>query len=315
MRGLREPIDVDSALLRNQIDICFLKAMATARDQIENGRLETKSQEGSNNSYSAPANVKEEVNGIMRNQSFASRNSSCRPPRHGGSRGSRGGRNTKMYGRSKQWQDQRHSHSYGLYHDQSMIMQHQPHFQHGYYPPHFNPSYHGGYVPNHFMHQSLDNSIMGWNNPYGGNDFSNLNMSMSSNYNLYATQLEHDMSFHTRCDDSVANTSFASHNNFEGHQQIPTTVNASFDEASLNGAEVNNIQTPSKNSKPTSSSPSWAHLHSVPGLNTPIAPHGPPMFEGPLANQNNGNFRGIPSFANAKPLLINHTYNQFPQVR
>lgn len=341
MRSLAEPADVDSTLLRNQIDLCFLKAMAVARDQMENGMDVRNFDDDS--LHSNPNNMKARA-GVLPPKNFVHPSNGSRPPRPGNVRGIRSGKNINgprnPAGMKPSRNHRLNNRMYGGYHDQSMMMQ--P-MQQGFYPPQFNPGYHhGGYMHGHYMPpQSLNNSMntmYGWNNPYGGNDYSNLNMSMTSEYDHYGgTQFEpsidYEASFHLKCDESIANTSIGSHNNFEFPHYIhhgaahnfsqphESNVNASFDEASFNGAEVTNMQTPSKNPRPanigTPSSPSWAHLHTVPGLNTPLAHHGPQMFDFAHVNQNmagNG-VRSHPNFMNAKPLLINHNYNHFPQVR
>ncbi len=363
MRSFMEPADVDSSLLRDQIDVCFLKAMAAARDQMENGRQD----EGSLNSdRTAPKAVR--TNESVPNQNYAPSSLGCKPPRHGGARGSRANRNmnsSRMLngGPSKQWRNQRRGGNRmygGVPQDQSMMMQH--HMQQGLYPPQYNTSFHshGSYVPSHYLSQSMNNSICGWNHPYGGNDYSNLNMSMSGmsgewdqQYygNHWDPSMDNDGSFHFRCDESIANTSIASTNHFDTMQQnpqipvhnltqgtesgrsdngppgvqdrmVPSSANGSFDEASLNSDNIA-MQTPSKDRRApvvvgTPASPSWAHLHMVPGLATPVTQHGPSshhVFDGPEGHQTNGGgMRGNNNWMNAKPLLINHNYNHYPQV-
>lgn len=347
MRSLSEPSDVNSPLLKNQIDKCFLIAMAAARDKMENGAQETRNHEDTTASSDFTAQKQKDRVG---NYKFTSNNGN-KPPRYGVMRGSRSNRNANGHMMpNKHWRSQHHANNrmYG-YHDQNMMMQ--PQIQQGYYPAQFNPGYHGGYVPNHYMHQSMSSTICGWNQPYGGNDFSNLNISMSSEWdqqqyygNQFDPSMDHDVSIHFKCDDSVANTSIASQNHFEAPQHAPHPVynltqlqeqsgspnvkinsetrnntNNSFDEASLNGNEVAPMQTPSKQPSPanlaTPASPSWAHLHTVPGVTTPLAQHGHHMFDASQANRGNGAVRGNPNWVNnAKPLLISHSYNHFPQV-
>lgn len=341
MRSLAEPTDVDSALLRNQIDICFLKAMAAERDQMEaiDMRCHDEPSVNSNAGFIS-------VNGRTGNsstQSFAMQSNGSRPPRHGGVRGSRSTRGAivQRMPNNRQWRNQRNNNRmHSGYHDPNMMIP--PHMQHGYYPPHFNHVYHGGYAPNQYMQPSLNHTIYGWNNPYGGNDYSNLHNSMSTNYDYYhgshfEPSMEHEQSFNIKCDDSVANTSIASHNNFEGthfsynvtghnlnqlhDNSIMHSANASFDEASLNAPEPTNMQTPSKHFGATNfgtpDSPSWAHLQSVPGLTTPVTHHGHHMIsqDNPSVSSNLG-IRTNQTFMNAKPLLINHNLNHYPpQVR
>jgi len=162
--------------------------------------------------------------------------------------------------------------------------------------------------------------------------------------------MDNEGSFHYRGDESVASASVASINHFEAvqqHPQIPmhnltqgtdngksengsTNVqnktvagssNDSFDEASLASENIA-MQTPSKDrrapSVSTPASPSWAHLHMVPGLTTPVAPQHCPSphqtFDGAEGRQSNvGVMRGNNNWMNAKPLLINHSYNHYPQ--
>ena len=331
MRSMTEPTDVDSPLLRNQIDKCFLKAMAAARDQMENGTLECKKNEERLHADYGSSKMK----GRASFSSYASSSNSGnnRPPRNGGVRGSRSNRNNPRNGggMNNQNRSQRgNNRMYNPYHEQSMMMQQQGYYQQ---PPHYpDPYNHGAYVPNHYMSQSMNNTICGWNNHYGGNDYSNMNVSMGSEWGqqYYGNpHFDHEASFQIKCDDSVANTSLASHNNFEGsqhsvqfvgqppvpHQVLTSTSNTSFDEASQNGAEVTKttMQTPSKNEAnigKVQNSPSWAHLHQVPGVTTPGTQHRNPMCGGnvPDATQ----FQQHQNWLNAKPLLINHTYQPFP---
>ena len=362
MRSLIEPADVDSSLLRSQIDRCFLKAMAAAREQMENSGYDSKPyEEASVNSEISATNSKVR-SGVVPNQSFATTSNGSRPPRYGG-RGSRTIKNNNghrnLNGQNKQWRGRGANRMYGTYmpQDQSMLMQ--PHMQQGMYNPYFNHSYAGGYVPSHYVHQSMNNSICGWNHPYGGNDYSNLNMSVSGEWdqqyygNQYDVSMDTDPSFY-KCDESIANTSIASLNHFEGAQYVshfpvphnvmhrqdngasisgqersmPNSANASFDESSTNGNDAAiTMQTPSKERSNanigTPASPSWAHLHTVPGLATPVTQHGPSshhMIDNSETRQNNrmganAGMRASSNWMNAKPLLINPNFNQFPQVR
>lgn len=363
MRSLVEPADVDSPLLRDQIDVCFLKAWKAQRDQMENGGQERIYDDNKNKSeYKAKGRAES-------NQSFMSSTNGSRPPRHGGSRGPRSNRMTNNqrfpHGSSRHWRHQRGNRMYGGYppHDQSMMMP--PHMQHGmYHPPQYNPSFHGSYVPGHYMSQSMNNSIVGWNHPYGGNDYSNLNISVSGEWdqfhgNQYDPSMENG-SFYGQCDDSVANTSVASFNNFEGahfHTQVPPVV-PTISQRQVSGGSINTteqqgisnnehgsfegasnvaesitgtMQTPAKEAPRnrntpnlgTPASPSWAHLHMVPGLATPLTQQGGlsghQMTDGSEQSQNNGakhnsGMRQNQNWANAKPLFINPNFNHhFPQ--
>ncbi len=317
MRSLVEPADVDSSLLRNQIDVCFLKAWKAQREQMENGGQE-RNIEDSQNCGDSKGKGRAEV---LPNQSFASSTHSIRPPRHGGARGSRHNRlnNSQRFNGHRQWRNQRGNRMYGGYppQDQSMMMP--PQIQHGMYPHHFDQSFHGGYVPGHpYMQPSMNSSIIGWNHPYGGNDYSNLNISVSGEWdqyhgNQFDPSVEREPSFHVQCDDSVANTSVASFNHFEGPHQhahmppmhnftqrhasassggslntkdqaISNSEHSSFDDNAEHANEPINttMQTPSKEVTKTKNcpkigtpaSPSWAHLQMVPGLATPLTQHG-----------------------------------------
>lgn len=365
MRSLAEPLDVDSALLRNQIDVCFLKSWKAQKDLMENGAQERMYEDGSEASeFKAKGRAEP-------NQSFASSNNGSRPPRHGGSRGSR--YNNRMstnqrysYGQHRHSRNQRGNRMYGGYppHNHGMMMP--PQMQHGMYAPPYNTSFHGSYVPgHHYMHQSMNNSLVGWNH-YGGNDYSNLNISASGEWdqfhgNQYDGVMEAEQgSFFaggSNCDDSVTNGSVASFHQFEGHPHytgglprpppVPSldqrqVSNGSINQASSNNSNVSSfeeggsdeptpstMQTPAKeaarmNFAPnigTPASPSWAHLHMVPGLATPLGQHGGPsgphMHDGSEQNQSirsNTGMRPNQNWANAKPLFINPNFNHhFPQ--
>jgi hypothetical protein len=367
MRSLTEPTDVDSPILRDQIDVCFLKALNAAREQMENGENRNYEENSVTSDFSAPSSkARKNMNS---NQSFASSAHGAKPPRYGGMRGSRSGRSVSSQSqRSLNSSNRRsrysgHTRMYNGYptQDPNMMMP-PPHMQQGMYHPQYNPSYHGGYVHGHYMPQNVNNTICGWNNHYGGNDFSNINMSMTSDYdpnyyvNQYDPSMDHEGSFYLRCDESVANTSIASFNQFEAPhhssqasmqsytqpneqgsvenagsssiQAMPNSANASFDEASYNGdptAESMPMQTPCKDRKGanlgTPASPSWAHLHFVPGLGTPVAQHGHSahqLFDRSEnaqnnANAGNGGMGGSSTWRNAQPLLIKNSYNHFPQ--
>ncbi len=364
MRSLVEPADVDSALLRNQIDVCFLKAWKAQKDQMENG-----GQERNYEDRSEASDLKSKGRADP-NQSFASNTNGNRPPRHGTSRVSRNNRthsNQKFsYGPNRQYRTHRGNRTmYGGYPPQNHNMMMAPQMQHGMYPPHFNGSFHGGYVPGHYMQQSMNNSVIGWNHPYGGNDYSNLNISASGEWdqfhgNQYDPLMENEASFYVHCDDSVTNASVASFNQFEvphynAHPPPPVhTLNqrqvsngsinqvmsnnsngSSFEEGGSNTNKqiTTTMHTPAKeapkdkstNNIGTPASPSWAHLHMVPGLATPLGQNGGPsrqqqMPDGSEKNESNGpkhnsSIRPNSNWANAKPLLINPNFNHhFPQV-
>mmetsp|Transcript_33428 Transcript_33428/g.38915 ORF Transcript_33428/g.38915 Transcript_33428/m.38915 type:complete len:833 (+) Transcript_33428:334-2832(+) len=321
MRSLSEPSDVESSLLRDQIDICFLKSMQAAREQMNSGgQQSTRSVEeqsvhsdySSQKSYARSAQIQ--------NQSFTSMQSSSRPPRYGGNRGIRPIRNN--YGNRvhpKQYRNPRHNSMYGAYShpDPSMIPQQQM----------FQPSYsYGNGYGGQYMHPSVNGSFCGWN-PYGGND---LSMSMSGDsylVNPYDRRMENE-SFY-RCDDSVTNVSIAEapqypnhvpvHNlthgsegyegnivSFDGRQvSVPVSANASFDETSSNGIVANDsMKTPCKarsDAIPATPPSSCAHLfRGMPGLVTPVS-HAPSHRMVDTSS----------NYVEAKPLLINNNYNHY----
>ena len=280
MRSLIEPADVDSTLLRDQIDVCFLKAMAAARDQMENGGQENKHYDENPVISEFPAPKSKGRNNSMSNMN------GNRPPRHGGGRSSRSNRSVNSQRSSKFSNRQYRNHRggnvvYSGYPTQDPNMMIQP----MYHQP-FNTSYNGTFVHNngsyagHYMPQSVNNSIHGCYNGYGGNDQSNLNLSMSSEWDpqqqqqyyqgQYDQPIENEGSIYVKCDESVASASIVSYANFEHmycpsyppvhhltqqsegsyvEHSMPSTVtetmpdsaNASFDEASLNGG--NNTDT------------------------------------------------------------------------
>ena len=309
MRSLSEPDDCDSGLLRTQIAQCYLIAFKNQREQMENGGQERNYEEGAEG-------FKNKRSQAMSNHSFVSSTNGSRPPRHGGSRVPRHNRmpNNQRFanGHHRQHRNQYGQRMYGGYPPQDHSMMVPPHMQHGMYPPHFNQSFHGGYVPvHHYMQPSMNTSMLGWANNYGGNDYSNLNISVSAEWEQYNSNHFDPSMDYGQCDDSIANTSVTSYNYFEASHQnlasvppvhtiaqrqvssgtnntssqaISNTESGSFEDGTLNVAErvTNTIQTPSKEApkknsvsiQGTPASPSWAHLNTVPGLATPSTHQG-----------------------------------------
>ena len=360
MRSLSEPDDCDSALLRSQIDQCYLIAFKNQREQMENGGQERNYEE------SVEDFKNKRTQGIS-NQSFVSSTNGSRPPRHGGSRGPRHNRmphNQRFAnGHHRQYRNQYGQRMYGGYPPQDHSMMIPPHMHHGMYPPHFNQSFHGGYVPGqHYMQPSMNTSMLGWVNNYGGNDYSNLNISVSAEWEQYNSNHFDPSMDYGHCDESIANTSVTSLNHFEpshhhfppvppvqtidqrqvsngtnntNNEAISNTESGSFEDGTLNVPEqvTNTMQTPAKEASKksnasiqgTPASPSWAHLHTVPGLATPLAHHGAPsgphVADGAENHQSSGvehnpGMRPNSNWVNPKSLFINPNYNNhhFPQV-
>lgn len=315
MRSLAEQTDVDSPLLRSQIDQSFLKAMAEAREQMKDGAQEQYSKrvedtESLRDESQSGSSREVEQRGGRFNQMKSPRNKN------------NGNRTPGSGGKHRQQDRMVHMSSNRSYSGNWPAAEN--HMPPGPYPHHVPYNPYPGHHPNQYM-------------PYGGWGISAEQQTMVSTewghpmnnmpyYNSWNGApgrgqhfFPHDNA--SRGFNSVASVegefpdtyqldqmSISEHNDFDLSSERDPNENPHYE------LENDIMQTPSKNRNERSmSSPYWGHLKhaAMAGIGTPSEGRQPKSAQdmnerGRWSNKKRGKSSGMKK---AKPLLINSSYN------
>ncbi len=323
MRTLSEPADVESPLLRNQIDQFLLRSMAVSKEQLASG------EEGFNNA-SDSFSVSSMSNHRNSNMSMDKRNSlvnaGSRPPRHGskGARPPKGMNNRKSFGGKQR----RHQTINGYLGPHQMMPPGMMH--HGMYPS-YDP-YHGSQTNQYGQpHPDGEYYYNGWGQP--------MHASVDYQDGSYHFDQSMDMSYYHPHDASFVQPPW--HGNPYGMPMVPNQghgeeMSHCSDQASqivepegvslsFIGPQAGNqngpprqdgtCQTPAKSDPRNGAnhsaphSPFWGHLNmatlAMSGLASPnTGGHPPPSpYDHQDAVHGNGGHGNAPNVA--RPLLIN----------